>query len=156
MEITIVNLAERLAYLDAVSEWFWHEWGANQTIENMQYTTRHTTQADRVPLTYMALAGERLVGTVSAWRNDLRCRQDLTPWLTNLYVAEDVRNQGVAMLLQNRMAEEVKALGYEEMYLIANDEEAKYYEETGWIFVELAPMTNGVMTRIYRKDLSVE
>jgi predicted N-acetyltransferase YhbS len=156
MEITIVNLAERLEYLDAVSEWFWHEWGANQTIENMQYTTRHTTQVGRVPLTYIALAGERLVGTVSVWCNDLRCRQDLTPWLTNLYVAAEMRDQGIATLLQNRMTEEVRALGYEEMYLIASDEEASYYEETGWSYMELAPMTNGVMTRVYRKNLSVE
>jgi hypothetical protein len=54
------------------------------------------------------------------------------------------------------MTEEVRALGYEEMYLIASDEEASYYEETGWSYMELAPMTNGVMTRVYRKNLSVE
>ena len=27
MDIQIVNLANRMKYLDEVSEWFWHEWG---------------------------------------------------------------------------------------------------------------------------------
>ena len=155
MEIKIVNLAERLEYLDEVSEWFWHVWGGGQTLENMHYTTVHTTQRDKVPLTYIALSGERRVGTVSLWMHDLRCRQDLFPWLTNLYVREDIQDQGVDKLLQDQMMVEALQLGYKDVFTISTTD-YEYFEKTGWTFKELAPMNNGVMTRIYHKDLNVE
>ncbi|RAV13651.1 GNAT family N-acetyltransferase [Paenibacillus contaminans] len=154
MNITVVNLADRLEYLNEVSEWFWHRWGAKQTLENMKYTTLHSTLSNKIPLTYIALCGERLVGTVAIWRNNLRCRQDLYPWMTNLYVTEDMQNKGVETLLQNCIIEVIRSMGYKDLFLICN-EGYDYYENTGWVFKELAPMANGTMTKIYQKDLSI-
>lgn len=153
MDVQIVNLADRMEYLEEVSEWFWHEWGKYQTKENMKYTTIHTTQQDRVPLTYIALSGDRLVGTVAIWTNDLRCRQDLFPWMTNLFVREDMRIHGVDILLQNRIIEVVQLLGIKKLYLISTDDN-EYYEKTGWTFMETAPLIMGDMTKIYYKDLA--
>ena len=153
MDIQIVNLADRMEYLEQVSEWFWHEWGKYQTKENMKYTTIHTTQQDRVPLTYIALSGDRLVGTIALWTNDLRCRQDLSPWMTNLFVKNDMKAQGIDMLLQKRIIEAAQALGLKKLYLISTHDN-EYYENTGWTFMEEAPMVMGDMTKIYYKDLN--
>ncbi|CAG7647094.1 hypothetical protein PAESOLCIP111_05308 [Paenibacillus solanacearum] len=152
MDIQIVNLADRMEYVDEVSEWFWHKWGKYQSKENMKYTTIHTAQHDRVPLTYIALSGDRLVGTIAIWTNDLRCRQDLFPWMTNLFVKKDMQDQGIDILLQNHIIKVVQKLGFTKLYLIStNDNE--YYENTGWTFMETAPMVMGDMTKIYYKDL---
>lgn len=152
MEVRIENLADRMEYVDEVSLWFWHEWGKYQTKENMKYTTIHTAQKDRVPMTYIALTGDRLVGTVALWTNDLRCRQDLSPWMTNLFVRNDVRDQGIDLLLQDRAIQAAQELGCKKLYLISTDDNA-YYESTGWTYFEEAPMVMGDMTKIYYKDL---
>ncbi|VTN11407.1 Uncharacterised protein [Raoultella terrigena] len=47
-----------------------------------------------LPLTFIAVEGELLLGTVGLWRCDLISRQDLFPWMAALYVAEAARGQG--------------------------------------------------------------
>ncbi|UVI33348.1 GNAT family N-acetyltransferase [Paenibacillus spongiae] len=138
--------------MDEVSEWFWHDWGGGQSLDYMKYTTLHSAQRVRVPMLFITLADQRLVGTVSILMNDLRCRQDLYPWLTSLYVVEDMRNRGIGRLLQKRAIDEGRRAGYKNLYLITNHD--GYYEKSGWIFKDLAPKMNGDFTRIYRKDLS--
>ena len=150
MEIQILNLTDRLEYMDEVSEWFWHEWGGSQTLEQMKYTTLHTSHKDRVPMTFIALHAEKLVGTVSIWRNDLRCRQDLHPWLTNLFVKKEYEESGTDLLLQQQILKTAKELGYQKVFTITTNDQ-DYYEKSGWTFKEQAPMTNGIVTNIYYK-----
>lgn len=151
MEIRIINLAERIEFLDIVSQWLWREWASDKPLEYIKYSTLHNTQTNRVPMTYVALNGEEPVGTVSIWMNDLRCRQDLYPWMASLFVIEEMRNKGIGTLLQNHVVEEAKRLEYKDLYLFT--EHNGYYEKFGWIFNELAPKVNGQFTRIYSKNL---
>ena len=102
-------------------------------------------------MTYVALQGEEPIGTVSIWMNDLRCRQDLYPWMASLFVIEEMRNKGIGTLLQNHVIEAAKKMEYKDLYLFT--EHHGYYEKTGWVFNELAPKMNGEFTRIYSKSL---
>lgn len=152
MEVKIVNLADRMDCLDTVVHWLWQEWAQDKAIEYMRYSTLHNTQRDRIPMTFVALVGEEPAGTVSLWMNDLRCRQDLYPWMASLYVREGSRGCGIGTLLQAHAVEEAKRLGYNDLYLFT--EHKGYYEKFGWTFVEEAPKMNGEYTRIYRKSLT--
>ena len=151
MEIRIINLAERIDLLDRVSQWIWKEWASDKSIEYVKYSILHNTQTDRVPMTYVALQGEEPIGTVSIWMNDLRCRQDLYPWMASLFVIEKMRNKGIGTLLQNHVIEEAKKLEYKDLYLYTDHN--GFYEKFGWIFYELAPKMDEEYTRIYRKLL---
>lgn len=44
---------------------------------------------NNLPLTFIALADNELVGTIVLWRSDLVSRQDLYPWLSALFVKEN-------------------------------------------------------------------
>ena len=151
MKIRIINLAERIEFLDIVSQWIWKEWNSDKPLEYMKYSILHNIQTDRVPMTYVALHGEEPIGTVSIWMNDLGCRQDLYPWMASLFVIEEMRNKGIGTLLQNHAVEEAKRLEFKDLYLITDHN--GYYEKFGWIFYELAPKVNGEFTRIYSKVL---
>ncbi|CAH1203633.1 hypothetical protein PAECIP111893_02018 [Paenibacillus plantiphilus] len=153
MNVEIVNLADRMEFLDLVSQWLWQEWASDKPIAYIRYATIHNAQSNRIPMTFVALAGEEPVGTVSLWMNDLKCRQDLYPWMASLYVIEDKRNLGIGRKLQAHAVEEVKKLGYTELYLFTDHN--GYYERLGWTYKELAPTVNGEYTKIYRRDLSV-
>lgn len=152
MNIRIINLRERMDLLDTVSEWVWREWASDKPLEYVKYQTKNNTQLDRVPMTFVALDGDTPVGTVALWTNDLRCRQDLYPWMASLYVVDDMRNNGIGRQLQDYAIDAAKQLGYEELYLFTDH--IGYYERLGWMFMELAPTTTGGSTRIYRIDLT--
>ncbi|WP_438347989.1 GNAT family N-acetyltransferase [Paenibacillus sp. FA6] len=153
MGIQIVNLADQMEYYETVCQWLWKQWASDKPIEYVRYAVLHNSQTDRVPMTFVALEGEEAVGTVSFWMNDLSCRQDLYPWLACLYVAEEQRGKGIARELQNRVIEEAKKLGYNELYLITTHD--NYYERFGWNFIERASKPNGEFTKIYSKDLNL-
>ena len=147
-EITIVNLADDMKYIEEVATWLWDEWSKDlgAKLEDVIYSTKHSMCKDRVPQVYIAKFNDELVGTFSIWQNDLSSRQDLTPWLSVLYIKNEYRGQGIGTLLQEKCIQVVKDLGYESLYLITDHE--NYYERIGWEFLELTPF-KGRLIRIY-------
>ncbi|WP_430109517.1 GNAT family N-acetyltransferase [Paenibacillus sp. B1-33] len=150
--LQIINLSERMDLLEQVSQWLWKQWASEKPYEAIKYAVEHHVYVDRVPMTFVALLCGQPVGTVSLWMNDLKCRQDLYPWMASLYVTEAARGQGVGAELQNHAIKEAKRLGFDNLFLITDF--IGFYEKQGWVFEELAPLLDGGYKRIYRKDLT--
>ncbi|HEU5114821.1 MAG TPA: GNAT family N-acetyltransferase [Candidatus Paceibacterota bacterium] len=150
MEIEIKNLADCREHLSLVSEWLWREWNSDdgRSVKDVEYRTEHCLEKDRVPMTFVALFKDKPIGTYSLWTNDLKTRQDLTPWLSVLYVVPEMRGKGLGTLLQQHAISQAKKLKYESLYLITDH--VGYYEKAGWVFLETAPLRDGRRTRIYR------
>ncbi|MNC10359.1 Acetyltransferase (GNAT) family protein [compost metagenome] len=87
----------------------------------------------QLPLTFVAVEGEKLVGTVGLWRCDLISRQDLYPWLAALYIDENQRGRGLGAKLQQHIIEHARALGYPQLYLYSACKD--YYERFGWEYI---------------------
>ena len=136
-ETKIVNLADAPEFLEEVSRWLWLEWAKadGYTLEEIVYRTKYASQKDTVPQTLVAVRDGKPVGVVSLWLNDLKTRQDLSPWMATLYVKDEYRNLHIGQLLQR-----------------ASIKLDNYYEKLGWQFVEKAPEVGGVMEKIYRYD----
>lgn len=151
--IEIVNLIEEPQYINEVSEWIWKEWEESHgaKLEDSIYRTKHSMNKDDIPQMYIAKLKDEVAGVVSLWRNDLKARQDLFPWLAALFVKEKYRNMGIGKMLQQVSIEQAKKLNYEYLYLIT--EHNNYYEKTGWEYLETAPLDNGKYTKIYRYNL---
>ena len=151
-EIEIVNLADDTKHIEEMSAWVWEEWSkqGGAKLEDIIYRTKHSICKGKVPQVYIAKHGDELVGTASIWHNDLTTRQDLTPWLAALYIKKEHRGRGVGTLLQNKIIEVAKELGYDNIYLITEHE--NYYEKTGWKFMEIAPI-GGSTIRLYGYDI---
>jgi len=60
---------------------------------------------------------DSFIGRVSLFSNDLKERNDLTPWLGSLYVSTDYRNRGIAKQLMDKVIKTSRILGYEILYL---------------------------------------
>lgn len=92
-ETKIVNLADAPEFLEEVSRWLWLEWAKadGYTLEEIIYRTKYASQKDTVPQTLVAVRDGKPVGVVSLWLNDLKTRQDLSPWMATLYVKDEYR-----------------------------------------------------------------
>lgn len=152
--IRIVNLADAPELTEEVSRWLWQEWAKadGYTLDEILYRTRYASQRDTIPQMLVAVRGGQPVGVVSLWLNDLKTRQDLSPWMATLYVKEECRNLHIGQRLQVASIEAVRALHhYDRLYLITKL--VGYYEKLGWKFAELAPAGGGAQERIYYYDL---
>lgn len=91
--------------------------------------------------------GKTPVAVASIWQNDFRSRQDIAPYLAELYVLPRVWGVGLGTALQNFALDSARKLGLKSIYLITSHK--NYYERNGWRFVGSAPLKNSVRKREY-------
>jgi GNAT superfamily N-acetyltransferase len=89
----------------------------------------------QIPTTFVAMAGETLLGSASLLARDMDTRLDLSPWLAAVYVAPEHRRQGIATALIVRVVDEARILGYRTIYLFTPDKES-FYTRRGWSLLE--------------------
>ncbi len=94
--MTILPLYAAPQYAEQVTDWIWQAFGDGLTRAFFQSIIEHSQTPGALPLTFIALEGEQLLGTVGIWRCDLirifvrgwlRCtlmkRRVVTDWREN-------------------------------------------------------------------------
>lgn len=129
----IVPLYQAPQHAEQVTEWLWQAFGSQESREFFASIVATSQREGEMPLTFIALEGEKMVGTVGLWRCDLISRQDLWPWLAALYIDESQRGKGLGELLQRHVVEYARGLGFESLYLYSACK--AYYERFGWRYI---------------------
>lgn len=116
-----------------VIDWQWQAFGTDDSRDFFASIVATSQREGEMPLTFVAVEGEKLVGTVGLWRCDLLSRQDLYPWLAALYIDENQRGRGLGEKLQEHVIQYARTLGYSQLYLYSACKE--YYERFGWQYI---------------------
>jgi GNAT superfamily N-acetyltransferase len=152
--IEILPLSDRRGCIEQLAQWQFAQWGpfnpAN-TIDRRIDRLHGHLESGRVPQTFVAFDGERLLGSASIVAADLPSRDDLSPWLASVYVDPPFRNRGIGAALVKRVAQEARALGFPTIYLFTPDR-AAFYANLGWQTVELADW-NGLQVTVMELPL---
>ncbi len=136
--IEILPLGERPGCIEQLAQWHFAQWGSinpASTVERRIDRLQGHLQGGRVPQTFVAVDGDRLLGSASLVAADLPSRDDLSPWLATVYVDPPFRNRGVGAALVQRVAQEAQLLGFPMLYLFTPDR-AAFYAKLGWQVVE--------------------
>jgi GNAT superfamily N-acetyltransferase len=138
--ITIEYLADRPEFLEQLAQLSWKEWQEiyekrAQTLEDSRENYRERMNTDQLPLTFVALRGDQLLGMVSLKFHDMDTRPDLDPWLGGLLVLPEWRKRGVGTMLMHRAADEARRLNVSRLYLWTHSAEG-LYRKLGWQVVE--------------------
>jgi GNAT superfamily N-acetyltransferase len=152
--IEILPLRKRPGCIDQLARWYFGQWGSmnpTSTIERRIERLQGHLQPGRVPQTFVAFDGDRLLGSASLVAADLPSRDDLSPWLASVYVDPPFRNRGIGAALVNRVAQEARALGFPMLYLFTPDR-AAFYASLGWQVIELAEW-NGLRVTVMELPL---
>jgi len=147
----IVPLNMALHHLETVTDWLTNAFGADNSRPFFATILRASLSEAEFPLTWVALEGDRVAGTVGLWRCDLISRQDLFPWLAALYVDESYRGRGLSGELQQTVIAECQRRGYPDLYLYS--ECAEYYERFGWRYIGDALDYPDKSVRLYHRHL---
>jgi len=67
--------------------------------------------------------------------HDLDIRENLSPWLAEVYVRPEYRQRGIGSTLVRRVVREAERLGMQTLYLYTFDREV-FYGRLGWAVME--------------------
>ncbi len=150
---TVIPLADRADAIPQLARWFHNEWGAldPRPIEQIQHQLRGNLQRDAIPVTWIAVDGDRVIGTISLDREDLPGFNHLTPWLACFYVEQAYRGRGTGRELLAHLLTEARRLRVESIYLWTSNLEA-YYASKGWRRIDEATLS-GHRIAVMRRDI---
>jgi GNAT superfamily N-acetyltransferase len=146
--IVFSNVSARPELHDMVARWFWDFWGNPRNFEYYRSLVAHSREDD-IPMVFIASVDGVPAGAVALLRADLFSRQDLFPWMADLYVLPEFRSKGVGSALQDMIIGKARELGYREIYLYTPL--SGYYERKGWEYLGDEMDRDGEMVRIYKK-----
>ena len=131
-------LADHREHIPQLAGWLHAQWGylhENDSVDRRVARLESRTTRGGVPVTFVAVDGETLLGSASLVDDDLETRPELTPWLASVYVAPEHRGRGVASALVRRVVDEARDSGVSRLYLWTTDQE-RLYARLGWMPVE--------------------
>ena len=134
----IAYLADHREQIPRLAEWLHAQWGylhEDDSVERRGLRLESRATRGGVPVTFVAVEGETLLGSASLVVDDLETRPELTPWLASVFVAPEHRGRGVASALVRRVVEEARSSGIDRLYLWTTDQE-RLYARLGWAPVE--------------------
>lgn len=149
--IEIVSLSDAPQFADQIIDWQWRAFGEATSRAFFASVVNSSLIGADFPVTFVAVEGDRAVGTVGFWRCDLISRQDLFPWLAALYVDEHYRGRGVSGQLQQTVIDCCRQRGDRHLYLYSAC--ADYYERFGWAYIGDALDYPATAVRLYHKAL---
>lgn len=136
--VTVEYLADRREFIPTVARWLHAEWGhlrPGETVEDRAASVERDCGHCEVPTTFVALAGDQLLGSASLVEHDMATRPELSPWLSGVFVAPEHRRRGVGAALVERVVQEARVLRTPRLYLYTPGSGALYLK-LGWSVME--------------------
>ncbi len=152
--LRIVPLTEATEHRDIITDWLWRSFGSEDSRDFFASVIDSSLKGQDLPVTFVALDGERPVGTVGLWRCDLISRQDLYPWLAALYIDEGWRGRGLSERLQQTIIDCCRQRGDADLYLYSAC--TGYYEKFGWRYIGDALDYPATTVHLYHQPLPPE
>ncbi len=121
-------------FLDTIARWH-HEHcldcGLTSSLERrMEQLHRHLT-SEAIPTTLIARTGTEVLGSVSLVRYQASAGGSKRLWLSNLYVPEALRGQGLGSVLVDKACRYAHEQGETEIWLFTDNQQA-FYQKRGW------------------------
>jgi GNAT superfamily N-acetyltransferase len=134
--VEIRLLADVPAAIPIFAEWFHAEWHDcdGRSVAEVEVELRNYLNRDSLPITFLALNGTDVIGTVSLDTSDLRPYDHLSPWLASLYVVPSRRREGVGRALVKHLVSFALERGISPIYLWTPGS-THLYQECGWQFL---------------------
>jgi len=144
----IEYLADHIDHVPVLAKWFHDQWGhldPDRSIEDGTERLYSKANRDKMPITFVAIDGDRPIGSASLVECDMDTRAHLKPWLASVYVDAQFRTRGIGSSLVRRVVDEARVHGFSILYLWTPDK-AHFYSTLGWTVIEETSYLNETVT----------
>ena len=126
-------LADVPAAIPVLAESFYTEWHSydGRSRAEIEVLLRDSLNRDALPITFVALTGFEVIGTVSLDLSDLPSYDYFSPWLASLYVVPSHRRAGVGRALVEHIVAFAQERGISPIYLWTPGS-TRLYKQCGW------------------------
>lgn len=157
-DLDICLLKDKPKFLNICVQWSYDEWGKHVegcTLSEMKKTYVSRLTGDGLPLMWIALKDDVAVGMVGLKKHGHSERENLSPWLSSLYVDEQYRGRGLAQFLIEHTKQQAKIMGYRNIHLYTSVS-SSFYTHNGWEHIGYVtdPMNTKRKAALYAQELS--
>lgn len=136
-QVQIKYLAEVPHFVPTLAQWTmdaWSKYDPALNLSNVTASLKEKLNTDKIPLTLVAISGDKPVGMVSLKpKVKVAGYEDRNLWLGSYWVHEEHRNKGIGTQLLDKAYAKARDLGYKKMSLFASDPRApEWYYSHGW------------------------
>ncbi len=152
--LKIYPLSEKKTLYPILAYWSYNNWYLHRNVPFNLVLHEYKKRADfdALPCSFIAFWGEVPVGMISIKETDMLRRQDLSPWLSALYVSPEHREKGIGSELIRTVLNYCYRKGFKRIYLFIDSRFMnileKYYVTRGWIFLDEDFDSDGNRTKI--------
>jgi predicted N-acetyltransferase YhbS len=157
--LKIHPLYEKKSLYPILAYWSYNNWYIQRDVSFrlVLHDYKRRAAIDPLPLSLVAMWEDLPVGMVSIKDIDMAKREELSPWLSALFVSPDYRKKGIGGKLISSVLSIASSMGYERIFLFIDcrfmNELEKFYKNRGWIFYDEETDSDGNMTKILFHEL---
>jgi len=132
--VKIDFLGHHLKFLPELAELHFNEWrhfSPDKTLEDRVLKLRDVAQTSDVPLMVVAIDNDQLIGSAALVTEDMRTRENLSPWLASVFVKPEFRKNGIATRLVRHIEDEATRRGIGKLFLYT-EHAHDLYSRLGW------------------------
>ena len=150
--MTVINIRENPEYLEAAITYIQSKWGNRRNKKVYEdCITKSIDAKNPLPIWYILMDGDKIIGCAGVITNDFISRMDLYPWLCALYIEKKYRGQNLANLLMSQAKKDVAKMGIDKLYL--STDHKGYYEKYGFTHIGEGYHPWGESSRIYEGNV---
>jgi len=157
MDYRIVDLRDVPHVLPTLCRWHFEMWThlyPEETLAMREERMQSYLGTEFLPSTFVALSGDRPLGSGAIIPCDMETHDLLSPWLASLFVAPMFRRMGIGQALVTYILEMCRAHQVGTLYLFTPDRRP-FYERLGWTTIA-SPEYHGETVTVMRYELRGE
>ena len=148
----VVNLREHQQYKERAVAYFQEKWANERSKPVYEDCISRSLVTDcPLPIWYILLDGDDIIGCVGLITNDFISAMDLWPWLVALYIEEKHRGNNYASLLVEAVKVDAVKANFSKLYLATDH--VGYYEKFDFNYITDAYHPWGDVSRVYEYEL---
>ncbi len=157
--LRIYPLSQKKSLSPICAYWSFATWYMKRNIPFSAVMNEYRKRSDMEshPYSFIAIWGELPVGMVSVKESELAAREELSPWLSALYVAPDYRGKGIGERLMETVIDDCRKNKVKRVFLFLDSRNLtaleKYYRKRGWIYYDDERDSDGNRTKIFFYEL---
>jgi len=150
--MTVINIRENPEYLEQAIAYIQSKWATRRNKKVYEDCISHSINVSSpLPIWYLLLDSEAIIGCAGLITNDFISRMDLSPWLCALFIEKKYRGQNLGNLLMSQAKEDVAKMGLDKLYLCTDHK--GYYEKFGFTYIGDGYHPWGESSRVYACDV---